>query len=37
MQGSEDDDEDHYHLVTESKFHNEQYFAHDNIDISPNR
>ena len=37
MQGSEDDIEDHYHLVTDTKFHNEQYFVRDDIDISPNR
>ena len=37
MLGSEDDYGEYYYLVAETKFHDEQYFVRDNIDISPNR
>ena len=36
MKEREDDNEDYYYLVTETKLHNEQCFVHDN-DISSNR
>ena len=35
--GREDDNEEHYHLVEETKFYNEQYFVCDINNISPNK
>ena len=37
MKGGDDDNEDYYYLVAETKVHDEEYFVHDNNDISPNR
>ena len=37
MKGRDDDNEHYYYFVEETKLHDEQYFVHDNNDISPNR
>ena len=37
MKGREDDNEDYYYLVTETKLHNEQYFECENKKNSSNR
>ena len=37
MKERDDDNEDYYYLVAETKLHDEEYFVHDNNDISPNR
>ena len=37
MKEREDDNEDYYYLVAETRLHNEQCFVYDKIDISSNR
>ena len=37
MKERDNDNENYYHLVAETKLYDEQYFVHDDNDISPNR